>query len=181
MKDNIVRGVTTLQKTSDEDLPPAAVFARDARDRMMYGDGDGEEEVYPSEVTDESYDAKPEDILAEKPILTASERRLPVDPFDALFSILRQHGKPETVELKLGTMGLKFRSLATQLRLPVMALMVDSQALSLELDVDADLVLKIKHVAYNARFVASLPFSGNVNLMLFVADPDTNKTPSNDD
>lgn len=113
--------------------------------------------------------------------LTPPASRLPQDPFDALFTVIRDHGRPEGVEMRIGKMTFKFRSLATQLRLPLIALMVDSNAVSMELDTDMDLVLKLKHKEFNARFVVSLPFSGNVNLMFFIAEDSEQQKETNDD
>lgn len=138
---------------------------------MLWGDkGDQEEE--PHEEEDQVAGRQPPmEVLSSHPRVTRSR---PIgDPFEALFAAIREHGKSESVEIKSGGMALKFNTLAIQHNLPLIVLMVDAKAISLDMAPESDIMLKVRGKSYPSRFVVGMPFSGHVNLLFFITEDQT--------
>ena len=114
--------------------------------------------------------------VSQRPVI--SDRRAAVvaqDPFAALMEVLNKYGKPEAVEIKIAGLGaIKFRALALQIRSPLVAMMVDLSSLSVDLEPHTTMSLTLRQRVYSkASFIATLAFGGDVGIMLFVVDDDS--------
>ena len=164
-----ITGQQILPEADPENLPPATLFTQQARERFLYG---GRSETTGKEDSrEEEADDQPEPVVKSEEVVTvthSARKRVINDPFEELFKLIREQGKGEQVELRVGGISLKFNTLAVQYSLPLVTLMVDSKALGLDMDTDSDVQLKLRGRQYDAKYVVTMPCSGHVNLMFFL-------------